>query len=196
MILPSVSKPGRFRGLYVYDFGEWTALGYTAEEIAILLESEDYRDGKVYRIHSATPDGRFELQGVSARRFKIESGMFFYRSDADAARDDFETLAAASEKNPPPCRAFLHLADRGDNASPHYVTALIYPAEYDEAVGQWLLALDYAGGDLAEGGPSHVSNYYEQEKTLLERRQLWSNPAIPSRCPEEVLSNVRVAVQR
>lgn len=196
MNIPTVNEPERLRGLYMYDFGEWTAVGYTAEEIAILLESETYGDGKVYKIHNVSPDGRFELRGVSAERFKAESGVFFYRDDLDAAREDFDTLVAAVEKTPPPCRAFLHLADRGDVGRTRYVTALIYPAEYEDEIGRWLVKLDYAGGDIAEGGPSHVSNYYSEEKTLLERRQLWTSTATQSRTPDEVLSNVRTAVQR
>ena len=91
MILPRVDDPQKLAGLYVYDFGEWTTVGYTAEEIAILLEHEIYRDGKVYKIHRASPDGQFELRGVSPQRFNAESGMFFHRAELDPARQDFET---------------------------------------------------------------------------------------------------------
>ena len=90
MILPHVDDPTRLRGLYVYDFGDWTAIGYTAEEIAILLDDESWRGGKIYKIHRATPDGQMELRGVSPTRFNVESGMFFCRRELDAARADFE----------------------------------------------------------------------------------------------------------
>lgn len=196
MILPHVDRPQRLRGLYVYDFGEWTAVGYTADEIAILLEHERYRGGRIYKIHRATPDGQMELRGVSARLFNVEGGMFFYREELDLARSDYETLRAAAHETPPPCRAFLHLADRQIDGPQRYVTALVFPAEFEEEIGAWLTTLAYSGGDTAEGGISHVTNYHAEQKDLLERQQLWSRPAIPSRSPEEVLSSVRQAVQR
>lgn len=197
MKLPELDQPHRYRGLYLFDFGEWTAVGYTAEEVALLLEHEAYRHGKVYRIVRATPDGQMELKGVSPERFQVESGMFFNRNDLAAAREDFVILTRLAQERGAPCRAFVHLADRGPDAELYrYVTALIYPAEYDDDMASWLLAAEYAGGDLAEGGISHVSNYHAEPKIILERQQLWSQPAIPSRSPEQVLSSVRQAVQR
>ena len=197
MKVPVLDHPQHYRGLYVYDFGEWTAVGYTAEEIAVLLESEAYRDGKVYRIHRASPAGQMELHGVSVERFRLESGMFFYRKHLGPARTDFEALEAAARQSPAPCRAFLHLAERpGTLDSARFMTALIFPAEYEDEMGHWLQAIDYQGGDLAEGGISHVSNYYTEEKTVIERLQLWNQPATISRCPADVLANVRQAIQR
>jgi hypothetical protein len=196
MILPHVNNPHRLRGLYVYDFGEWTAIGYTAEEIAVLLEHESYRGGKVYKIHRASPDGQMELRGISPQRFKLESGMFFCRSELEPAQADFAELRAAAEKTPPPCRTFLHLVDRLTDGPQRYLTALIFPAEYEDEIGNWLSAVAFGGGDLAEGGASHVTNYYGEEKRILDRQQLWSRPAILSRSPQEVLATVRQAVQR
>jgi hypothetical protein len=199
MKLPQVSQPERYRGLYVFDFGEWAALGYTAEEIAMLLESEQYRDGKVYKIHRANPDGSLELRGLSRERFQFESGLFFYRSELPAARADHEALAGLARSRPPPCRAKLQLADFGPLAADErlrFAVALIFPAEYEDEIGAWLADADYQGGDLAEGGISLVTRYYEQHKTILERKQLWSQAAIPTRSREEVYANVRRAVQR
>lgn len=197
MKLPSVSDPPRYRGLYVFDFGEWAALGYTAEEIAVLVESEAYRAGKVYKIVRAQPDGRMELRGVARERFQLESGMFFNRNNLDAAQADFAVLRAHADAHPPPCRAVVHLADRGDDEIvPRYVTALLYPAEYEDEVAAWLLDAEYVGGDTAEGGISHVTNYHAMQKEILERAQLWSERTAESRSADEVLRNVRVAVQR
>ena len=192
MKLPEIENPQRMRGLYVFDFGQWTAVGYTTEEIAVLLDHEEYRAGKVYKIHRATPDGQFELRGVSHERFGLESGMFFHCKTLDAAQRDYEALLAAAEKTPPPCRAFWHLAAGGEQ----HTCALVFPAEYEDEMGAWLNEIDYQGGDLAEGGISHVTNYYEQEPEILRREQLWSQPATQSRSPQQVLESVRVAVQR
>jgi len=197
MKLPNVTNSERYGGLYVFDFGPWTAVGYTAEEITILLESERYRDGQVYKIVRATPDGQMELRGVPRERFQLESGMFFIRNDLSAAQADFETLRRLGQTQGAPCRAFVQLAERGAGEGvARYVTALIYPAEYEDEMARWLLATGYAGGDTVEGGVSHVSDYYAEAKTILERQQLWSQPAIPSRLPEEVLNSVRRAAQR
>ena len=197
MKLPSVAEPQRYRGLYVFDFGAWVALGYTAEEIAVLLESEAYRDGKVYKIVRAAPDGALELRGVAAGRFQAESGMFFNRQEGALARADFAELRRLANTQGAPCRAFVHLADLGGaEGTFRYVMALIFPAEYEDEMARWLAAAGFAGGDLAEGGISHVSNYYAADKTILDRQQSWSQPAIPSRSTDEVLRSVRQAVQR
>jgi hypothetical protein len=197
MKLPDLSQPDRYRGLYVFDFGEWTAVGYSAEEIAVLLEREQYRTGKVYKIVRTSPDGQMELRGIPTERWHVESGMFFNRADLDAARADFAELQRLAETRGTPCRAFAHLADRGVAAGrARYATALIYPAEYEDEMARWLLDAHYQGGDTVEGGISHVTNYQAESKTILQRQQLWSRPAIPSRSSEEVLRSVRTAVQR
>ncbi|MBM4025140.1 MAG: hypothetical protein FJ280_06975, partial [Planctomycetes bacterium] len=64
MKLPRLEKPDRYQGLYVFDFGDHTGVGFTAEEAAELLESERYKEGKVYKIQRAFPDGRMELRAV------------------------------------------------------------------------------------------------------------------------------------
>ncbi len=197
MNIPPVEQPERYGGLYIFEFEGWTGLGYTAEEIAFLLEHERYRSGKVYRIVRARPDGTFELKGVPLARFQLESGVFCYRAERGPAEADFDDLIARAERTPPPARAFVHLADRGPVAGPNrFVTALIYPAERDEDFGRWLLDIGYAGGDLVEGGCSAVTNYYEERPAVQRRQQLWSRSAIPSRSREEVLRSVRQAVQR
>ncbi len=197
MRLPSVEQPERYRGLYLYDFGEWTALGYTAEEIAVLLEQPEYADGKVYRIHNARPDGTMELAAVARERFDLESGMFFFRQDPDLAADDYDRLLAATEEIPAPCRARLWLVDRGDNAAEthRHLVSLVYPAEFDSEIAGWLLAVDYEGGDVVEGGISHVHQHLNEAHEVLRRTQLFAGGR-PARSAEEILASVRVAVQR
>ena len=133
---------------------------------------------------------------MARTRFAVETGMFFRRAGLEQARADFAALRSLAEQTPPPCRAFVHLTDGGADASgPRYATALIYPGEYDDEMARWLLDANYAGGDLVEGGPSHVTNYYEDRPAILERVQLWSHKT-SSRSAEEVLATVRQAVQR
>lgn len=193
--LPRLEEPARYRGLYLFDFGDWTATGYTAEEIAVLLESEQYRDGKVYRIERVAPDGGMELRGVAPERFQFESGMFFQRASRAPAEQDFAALQQAASERPGPCRAILQLAEL-DGADRPYVTALIYPAEHDADVARWLVDLNFKGGGVVEGGVSHVTDFYQQPKDILRREQLWSESHIAARSREEILGSVRKAVQR
>ncbi len=197
MKLPRLDEPDRYRGLYVFDFGEWSAVGYTVEEVTRLLESETYRHGHAYKIVRAQPDGTLELRGVPHTRFQAESGTFFNRGERATAQADFTELCRAADTQPPPCRAFVQLAERPPaEGVPPYVTALVYPAEYEDDIARWLLDRDYAGGDTVEGGISHVTNYYAEAHTVLDRRQLWTQSTLAARSAEEVLASVRRAVQR
>ncbi len=193
MKLPKLKKPEKYVGLYVFDFGDHAGVGFTAEEVAELLESEEYRDGKVYKIHRAYPDGKLELKGVPGERFQLEAGMFFYASDLETARQDFDRLFNLAVRSSPPCRAKLHLAkSRGDK----FVVALIYPAEYDDEVSVWLLDGQYQTAGAAEGGAGAVQRYYDSGAEILDRQQLFGRSQQLSRTGEELLASVRIAVQR
>ena len=124
MKLPELEKPEKYVGLYIFDFGDHNGVGFTAEEVAELLESEKYRDGKVYKIHKAYPDGRLEIKGVLGETFQLEAGMFFYSGDMETARRDFKGLVNLAVKSTPPCRAKVHLAKYADDK---LVVALIIP---------------------------------------------------------------------
>jgi hypothetical protein len=194
MKMPELESPEKYGGLYVFDFGDQVAVGYTADEIAVLLESQQYADGKVYRIHRAMPDGTMELQGVSRETFLKEDGLFFYRSDPDLAEQDFQALVHEATGVPPPCRMKLHLA-RISGAGYQLCTVAIFPAEYTHDVSDWLNRIGYEGGDLVEGGPSQVTDYYAAGATVIRRQQLW--PMVSrSRPAEEVLATTHLAVQR
>jgi hypothetical protein len=144
MELPKLEKPEEYIGLYIFDFGDHVGVGFTAEEVAELLESEKYKEGKVYKIHRAYPDGKLELKGVTAETFQLEAGMFFYSSELETAKRDFKQLVNLAVKDAPPCRAKVHLAKYSDGPlqsgkADKLVVALIYPAEYDDQVSSWLL---------------------------------------------------------
>lgn len=197
MKLPALDAAERYRGLYVVDFGEWTAVGYTADEVATLFESEQFRGGKAYRIHRAWPDGRMELIGIPRERFQLESAMLFWRGAAETAAADFETIRTAAATTPPPCRAFLHLADWGvDAGAGRYVSALVFPAEYEADIGAWLSQIECAAGDIVEGGVSAATTYHAAEKRILRREQFHAPAGHASRSAADVFASVRRAVQR
>jgi len=193
MKLPKLDKPDRYVGLYVFDFEDHVGVGFTAEEVAELLESERYRQGKVYKIHRAYPDGRLELAGVSAERFQLEAGIFFYSTELGTAKADFRRLTDLAVGAAPPCRAKVHLA-KLDAA--RFVVGLIYPAEYDSEVGSWLLEGGYRTSGPAEGGVGAVETYYREQAEILDRHQLFGASEDISRSGQELLASVGRAVQR
>jgi len=193
MKLPELQKSEKYVGLYIFDFGDHTGVGFTAQEVAELLESEKYRDGKVYKIHNAYPDGKLEIKGVPTETFQLEAGMFFYSSELETAQRDFKELVSLAVQAAPPSRAKVHLAQYSDDK---FVVALIYPAEYDDEFSSWLLDGSYKTSSFAEGGISAVQKYYDNQPEILDRHQLFGESETISRTGEELLANLKVAVQR
>ncbi|MHC4271349.1 MAG: hypothetical protein ACYST2_03435 [Planctomycetota bacterium] len=193
MKLPELQNSEKYVGLYVVDFGEHTGVGFTAQEIAELLESEKYSKCKVYKIHRAYPDGKMELKGVPAQTFQLETGMFFYSHDLETAKRDFKGLVKLGIETGPPCRAKVHL---GKYSQEKYVIAIIYPAEYDDEISSWLLDGQYKTSGGAEGGTGAVQRYYDAKPEILERHQFFSEGDIESRSGQALLANLKKAVQR
>jgi hypothetical protein len=193
MKLPELKNSEKYIGLYIFDFGDHTGVGFTAQEVAELLESEKYKDGKVYKIHKAYPDGRLELKGIRSEIFQLEAGMFFYETSLDTAKGDFKGLINLAVTAAPPCRAKVHLAKYSEDK---FVTAIIYPAEYDDEISSWLIEGRYKTKGAAEGGIEAVQRYYKDNPEILERHQLFEKSALQSRSGLELLANVKLAVQR
>ena len=195
MKLPELDKPQRYEGLYIFDFEGQIDVGYTVREIEILLESEKYRHGKVYKIHRAYPDGRLEIKGVSNNVFQMESGMFFHGRNQQQAQKDYQQLLELAQGCEFPCRAKLHLAQAQSQETVKYVVALIYPAEYDEEVAAWLIQQKYKGGEFTSGGTSEVQAYY-RDYSKIDSFQLWGTLDGTARDGADVLANVGRAVVR
>ncbi len=193
MKLPKTDNAEKYAGLYVIDFQGQCGIGYVAEEVATLLESERFAEVKVYKIHRGQPDGTMELAGVPREKFSLESGMFFHCRDENSGRRDFQVLCGWSEKQLPPCRAKLHLA-RSDNNP--LLMALIYPAEYEQEIGRWINDSGFRGRGPVDAGISQVQKYYQVEYHVLEKRQLWPMKSIQVRDREELLACVGQTWQR
>lgn len=193
MKLPKLQNSEKYIGLYIFDFGDHAGVGFTAEEVAELLESEKYKGSKVYKIHRACPDGTLELKGVPAQTFQLEAGMFFYSNTIESSRVDFKKLVSLSVAASPPCRAKAHLSKYGDDK---YVVALIYPAEYDDEFSSWLLDGQYQTSGAVEGGIEAVQRYYDYKPEILDRYQLFVESESISRTGRELLNGLKLAVQR
>jgi hypothetical protein len=119
--------------------------------------------------------------------------MFFYSPDLHTAEGDFKNLVNMAVKTAPPCRAKVHLAKYDDNK---FVTAIIYPAEYNDEMSRWFLDGDYKTSGVAEGGMEAVQRYYQQQPRILDKHQLFAKSEFHSRTGLELLANLKVAVQR
>ncbi|MDD5134642.1 MAG: hypothetical protein PHP01_04465 [Phycisphaerae bacterium] len=193
MRLPEVKNSEKYKGLYVVDFGGHCGVGFTAQEAAELLESEKFKDVKVYKIYKAYPDGRMELKGVPSEIFQLETGMFFYQSDEESARNDFKKLINSAIGFAPPAKAKVHLAKYDDEK---FAVALIFPAEFNDEFGQWLLDIDYKTNGSAEGGIEAAERYYADRPEILERHQLFAAGQMESKTGAELLGATKMAVVR
>lgn len=193
MNIPKVENAKKYIGLYAVDFGDTSSVGFTANEIAELLESEKYADIKVYKIYGAYPDGKMELKGVPSELFQLEMGMFFYVGSEEISEKEYENLIALSENSSPPCRTKVELARLNDDL---YVTALIYPAEYNDEISSWLIDIDYKTSAAAAGGIDALTTYYNQKTETIRSRQLLPTEAYKSKTGPELFSSAKKAVQR
>ncbi len=133
-----------------------------------------------------------ELKGVPPQTFGLEAGMFFYAADEAAARNDYQRLLARADEQLPPSRCKVHLAKIGES----FVTALMYPAEYDDAFSRWLLDGNYRTCGQAEGGAGAVQRYYDRVKDILERKNLWPASAIEHLHGESLIQATKRALVR
>jgi hypothetical protein len=192
MKLPQVQEASKYVGLYVVDFGDHSGVGFTAAEVAELLESEQFADVPVYKIHRADPDGTMELKGFQPATFRLEAGMFFYAADEAAAREDYARLLAWADRQLPPGRCKVQLAQTDAG----YVTALIYPAEFDDEFSRWLLEGQYRTAGAAEGGTNAVAAYYARQAEILEREQLWPQESLENLHGEALFEAAKRAIIR
>jgi hypothetical protein len=193
MKLPTIQNAKRYTGLYVVDFGDHSGVGFTALEVAELLESELFAAVKVYKIHNAYPDGRMELKGVRNETFQLEAGMLFYAADEQTARKEYKQLTAVAVASAPPARAKVYLARLSES---EFITALIYPAEHDDDFSRWLLDNKYRTAGTAEGGSGVIARYYDMQKEILDQQQLWAADSFDQLTGQELLAATKKAVVR
>ena len=193
MKLPEVKEAEKYVGLYAVDFGDHSGLGFTGREVAELLESERFKDITVYKIHNAYPDGRMELKGVRREIFQLEMGMFFYSTEYETAEADYRKLIDLAVRVTPPAGAKVHIAKYSNSK---FVTAIIYPAEFDDQFSRWLIESDYKTTGPAQGGIEAVNRYYNAASEILARHQLFGRENYQNKTGMELLAATKIAVQR
>ncbi|MHC5199634.1 MAG: hypothetical protein ACYSO1_05925 [Planctomycetota bacterium] len=190
--MPEVKNADKYTGLYVVDFSDHCGVGFVADEVAELLESEQFANVQVYKVHRANPDGTMELKGVNKEVFQLEAGMFFHAADETTARADFQRLTAWADEQLPPARCKVHLAGSGDS----FITALIYPAEFDDAFSGWLLDANYRTAGQVEGGTAATQRYYDAAAEIIERKNLWPASSVDYLHGEALMEATNRAIVR
>ena len=195
MKLPPLKDPQRYVGLFAFDFGEWVSVGYTAEEVAILLASEEYAGGKAFQVYRVDDHGNVELIGVTGRELEAEEIIIFARASADRAGDDFGELRRLATAQPPPCNLRLELTDLPEVDPPHLV-AMLFPRHANRPVAQWLSDAGFAGGDTVMAGEHVRRLYHEAGVSPVMSTVLPAAADRRPRAPDEVLATVRELIQR
>jgi len=193
MNIPNIKKAEKYIGLYILDFGEYSSIGFTADEVAEVLESKKFSEVKIYKIHNASPDGQMEIKGVNAEIFDLEAGMLFHASTKEQAKSDYKKLVAIAVTHAPPARAKVHLAQIN---SQEYLVGLIYPAEADDEFSKWLTDNKYFTNGAARGGIDAISQYYDTKAEVLERHQLFPSSSLESKTGDKLLTSLKLATQR
>ena len=192
--LPLLSDPVKYAGLYIFDFGDKVAVGYTAEEIDFLLKEEKYSNGTVYRIYRASPDGTLEIKGVNPLTWNASTGLIFWFTKELQAADAYDRLKTLAQKNPPPGKFDLLLLHKIVNQYP-YALVMRYSQELDQAIASWLLKIKYNSGDHVEGGSKLVIQIIANS-TELYREQFDADNFRKSRTVQQVLDTVNLQIQR
>lgn len=146
-----MAEPQKYVGLYVYDFGDHVAVGYTAAEVRILRETEAHRDGTAYEIYRVSEEGAIELRGVHDERLTTREAVCFLRATASAARRDYEAIRAAADRDPVPTDVETQLGTLQGFDPPH-VTGVSYPTSAATVMARWLSVHVADAGDQVVGG--------------------------------------------
>lgn len=195
MRVPPIPNPQTYAGLYIYDFGTHVAVGYTAAEIRILRESEPYRTGTAYEIYRVAEDGAMELRGVRDECLIGSEAVCFLRSDAEAARRDYDTLRRAADREPVPCSVEMQLAML-PSFQPSHVTAIVFPTSATTTMSGWLSRHANRAGDLVVGGDDAYSTLIGSQGDRVASCRLPIQQTYRDRCAEEVLRSVGESLQR
>ena len=192
--LPLLSDPVKYTGLYIFDFGEKVAVGYTAEEIEFLLAEEKYAKGTVYRIYRASSDGTLEIRGVNPLTWNASTGVIFWFTKELSAADAYDRLKTLAQKFPPPGQFELFLLHKIANQYP-YALVIRYSQELDDAIASWLLKIQYNSGDHVEGGAKLITQTIANS-TQLYREEFNADDFRKSRTRRQVLDTVNLPIQR
>lgn len=192
--LPAISDPSRYLGLFVFDFGDHVAVGYTAGEIDTLRAMPEYRSGTPYQVYRIHENGGFELRGMGGSPLSVREAMCFLRAEGAAARRDYDAIVRAAEKDAIPVEAELRLL-RSYSFDPPDLTALVYPAHASHLISAWLTKTTLSPGDRVEAGSNLVPQLDSGAGLTVKSSQLLS-AATSDRSRQELLDCIHNPLQR
>jgi len=193
--MPRLGDPQRYVGLYVIHFPHGVSVGYTREEVAILLAEPQYRDVSAYRIHRCDDAGCIELAGVTPRDFVGDEWMIFASRDDDDAARDFARIRQCALSTPAPCPVRAELIDLANLDPPHAV-CLVYARSASTMVSSWLLAIGFRGGDRVFGGQEAAELRNAATTDPIASAALPAASQYASRTRQQLLARVSEPLQR
>jgi hypothetical protein len=193
--LPALRDPAKYAGLYIFDFGDHVAVGYTAEEIEILLTEAKFSQGEVYKIYRAHPDGTLDLCRVNPDSWASLTGILFYFDSEKKVFEALDELESASRIKQPPGEIEAIVVTCEQNEDFPFALVLRYRSELDDAVAAWLIKIEYRAGENVEGGSSVITKVISSGKEI-GRKNFTAGNFLRSRTRQEVLADVDKPVQR
>ncbi len=194
MKLPRLNHPERYTGLYIYDFGQHVAVGYTAEEVRMLQDSAEHGAGTAYLIYRADPGGQLLLRGIDHLGIPVPEALVFYHSTLEAAAEDYAVLQDLARNHAPPCVLHWYRAIVSEAEWSH-CAVLVYEAHATEVVGRWLNAVGFAGGEFVEADTS-MARRVATPGGAEEHIAIAPDPRYHARPRDQVLARVHDAIQR
>lgn len=192
--LPRLTDPVKYGGLYIFDFGDRVAVGYTAEEVEFLLADPRYAGGGVYKIYRAHADGTLEIRGVNPQTWNLPAGIVFWFPDRAGAEAAFDRLKAMAAESAPPGEFDLFVIHKA-GSEPPYALVMRYNQELDDAIAAWLLRIDFGLGQFIEAG-GRLANQIVTGGTELQQARIGADAFRQSRTRREVLDAVDRDIQR
>ena len=189
MKIPPLQQPERYAGSYLLDLGDRVCVGYTADEVAVLLETEECRSATAYLIHRVDERGNVELVGVSTKDVVRRDILIFAFDSPDAARTAFSCLRRLAAKTPAPCPCSMELTDF-DGVEPSHVISLTFPQAASGQLSAWLERNEFDAGDRVFGGPQTLSQYQAAAPTPIAQCLLATTFDHKSRSREELLASL------
>jgi hypothetical protein len=188
-------SPIHLVGLYAYDFGPRTSIGYTADEVVLLSQHPEHIGGTILRVQSVDTEGRCALRGVTSIDLSAESAMLFGHGESGAARETYDALVIAAKDDPPSCPVTIELGElTGDDAT--FGVMLIYRAHSEHMVSCWLTGRSVTCGDRVVGGAGVLGARRSSDWSVESTGHLTCRLGFTTRDAGDVLASVGKPFQR
>ncbi|MCG3138213.1 MAG: hypothetical protein HJJLKODD_02074 [Phycisphaerae bacterium] len=195
MKIPHLPQPQDYIGLYIYYWRDLARVGYTAEEIALLLSSPQVSGGQAFEIHHATAAGEFALRGVTHIDVQQREGLRFWQTSMAAAQIEYRHLVELALKVAPPTVVWWQRWQVSGEDFP-VANILLYTAVHSAVISRWLDAIAFRGGVQVEGGQRVVEWVTRQTEPPAEQIAIAPHARYHSRPLSKLLETLPQPLQR